>query len=120
LLASGTGNTTYVFTIILGVFLVGLAIGALLFNFLRPRITDPIRLLAMAQILVAALVMAGLVAVVVRPEALTPGASLATLEALVVSAILVVLPVTVVLGLSLNSAVAAARRRPVTGCPVTL
>ena len=82
LLASGTGNTTYVFTIILGVFLIGLAIGALLFNYLRPRITDPIRLLAMAQILVAALVMAGLVVVVVRPEALdarrlagdTPGA----------------------------------------------
>ena len=74
LLASGTGNTTYVFTIILGVFLIGLAIGALLFNFLRPRITDPVRLLAVAQILVAALVMVGLVVVVVRPEALVPGA----------------------------------------------
>jgi spermidine synthase len=104
LLASGTGNTTYVFTIILGVFLIGLAIGALLFNYLRPRISDPIRLLAMAQILVAALVMAGLVAVVDRPEALVPGASLATLKALIGSAILVVLPVTVVLGLSFPAA----------------
>jgi spermidine synthase len=30
LLASGTGNTTYVFTVILGVFLIGLALGALI------------------------------------------------------------------------------------------
>ena len=68
LLASGTGNFTYVFTVILAVFLLGLALGALLFNFIRPRITDPVRLLAAAQILVAALVMVGLVGVVVRPR----------------------------------------------------
>ena len=104
LLASGTGNTTYVFTIILGVFLIGLAIGALLFNYIRPRITDPIRLLAFAQILVAIFVIVGLVTVVVRPEALTPGASVATLRALIGSAILVVLPVTIVLGLSFPAA----------------
>ena len=104
LLASGTGNTTYVFTIILGIFLIGLAIGALLFNFIRPRITDPIRLLAFAQILVAALVIGGLVTVVVRPEALAPGATLETLQALIGSAILVVLPVTIVLGLSFPAA----------------
>ena len=104
LLASGTGNTTYVFTIILGVFLIGLALGALLFNFIRPRITDPIRLLAFAQILVAILVMGGLVAVVVQPEELAPGASLATLQALLRAAVVVVLPVTVVLGLSFPAA----------------
>jgi spermidine synthase len=104
LLASGTGNTTYVFTVILGVFLIGLAIGALLFNYIRPRITDPIRLLAFAQILVALLVIGGLVAVVVQPEDLAPGASLATLRALIGSAIVVVLPVTVVLGLSFPAA----------------
>ena len=50
LLASGTGNTTYVFTIILAVFLIGLALGALLFNIIRPRISDPVRLLAAAQV----------------------------------------------------------------------
>ena len=104
LLASGTGNTTYVFTVILGVFLIGLAIGALLFNFVRPRIGDPVRLLAVAQILVAALVLVGLVGVVVRPEALNPGEALATLRALTVSAIVVVLPVTIVLGLSFPAA----------------
>ena len=54
LLASGTGNTTYVFTMILAFFLMGLAVGALMFNVVRPRIGDPVRLLAGAQILVAA------------------------------------------------------------------
>jgi len=104
LLASGTGNTTYVFTIILAVFLVGLAVGALLFNFVRPRINDPIRLLAVAQMLVAGLVLLGLVGVVVRPEQLTPSQSLATLGALTRSAILVVLPVTILMGLSFPAA----------------
>ncbi len=104
LLASGTGNTTYVFTVILGVFLIGLAIGALLFNFVRPRMGDPVRLLAVAQILVAALVMIGLIGVVVRPEALNPGDALATLRVLTGDAILVVLPVTIVLGLSFPAA----------------
>ena len=57
LLASGTGNTTYVFTIILALFLAGLAIGALLFTLIRSRIGDPTRLLAFAQVLVGALVL---------------------------------------------------------------
>jgi spermidine synthase len=104
LLASGTGNTTYVFTIILAVFLVGLAVGALLFNFIRPRINDPIRLLAVAQMLVAGLVLLGLVGVVVRPENFVPSQSLATLRALTGSVLLVVLPVTVVMGLSFPAA----------------
>ena len=46
LLASGTGDMTYVFTVILALFLIGIAIGAMLFNIFRPRISDPIRLLA--------------------------------------------------------------------------
>jgi spermidine synthase len=100
LLASGTGNSTYVFTIILALFLVGLATGALMFNLLRHRIVDPVRLLAIAQIVVAVLVMAGLIGVAVRPETLVPGGSAATLWALAWAAILVVFPVTVVLGLS--------------------
>ena len=104
LLASGTGNTTYVFTIILAVFLIGLALGALLFNIIRPRITDPVRLLATAQVLVAALVMVGLIGVAVRPEALAPGSSLATLQSLAIAAVVVVLPVTVVMGLSFPAA----------------
>ena len=104
LLASGTGNTTYVFTVILGVFLIGLAVGAVLFNLIRPRIGDPVRLLANAQIFIAALVMAGLVAVVVRPEALAPNEPLATLQALLEATVIVVLPVTVVLGITFPAA----------------
>ena len=104
LLASGTGNTTYVFTVILGVFLIGLALGALVFNLVRSRIGDPVRFLAVAQIVVAVLVMVGLVGVLVRPENLDPGKPLATLQALLVSTILVVLPVTIVLGMSFPAA----------------
>jgi len=104
LLASGTGNTTYVFTVILAIFLIGIALGALLFNVMRPRIGDPVRVLAAAQILVAALVLAGLVGVVVRPEVLNPGDPLATLRSLAGAALVVVLPVTVVLGLSFPAA----------------
>src|SRR4051794_14424946 len=36
LLSSGTGNSTYVFTLILGTFLIGIAIGAAIFTVLRP------------------------------------------------------------------------------------
>ena len=104
LLASGTGNNTYVFTVILAVFLVGLALGALAFNTVRSRIGDPVRLLAATQILVAALVLIGLIAVAVRPDVLGPRASLVSLQTLLVSAVLVVLPVTVVLGLSFPTA----------------
>ena len=104
LLASGTGNTTYVFTVILAIFLIGLAFGALLFNVIRPRIGDPIRLLAVAQILIAALVVAGLVGVVLRPEAFEPTQPLATLRALFGATIVVVLPVTIVLGVTFPAA----------------
>ena len=104
LLASGTGNNTYVFTVILAIFLVGLAVGALVFNTVRSRIGDPVRLLAGTQILVAVLVLGGLIAVAVRPDALGPRTSVVSLQTLIVSAVLVVLPVTIVLGLSFPTA----------------
>ncbi len=50
LLASGTGNTTYVFATILTTFLIGLALGALIFAAVRSRVGDPLRLLAASQI----------------------------------------------------------------------
>ena len=37
LLASGTGNFTYVFTMILALFLIGIALGAIVFDTIRPR-----------------------------------------------------------------------------------
>jgi spermidine synthase len=100
LLASGTGNTTYVFTTILATFLVGIALGAVLFATLRRRLGDPLRLLAGSQVLAAALALAGLVLVLVAPHVLTPGKPIDTLIALFGSTLLVVLPVTIVLGVA--------------------
>jgi spermidine synthase len=109
LLASGTGNTTYVFTVILAIFLVGIAIGAFIFNLIRPRLRDPIGWLAITQVLVAALAILGLIGVLGRPEALTPGRPFETLRALFGSAMLVVLPVTILLGIAFPTASALLR-----------
>ena len=59
LLASGTGNSTYVFTMILALFLIGIAAGAIAFNVIRPRIRSTVGLLALAQLATAALVLIG-------------------------------------------------------------
>jgi spermidine synthase len=109
LLASGTGNTTYVFTAILAVFLVGIAIGALIFNVIRPHLGDPVRLLAITQIVVAALALIGLVGVLGQPRALNPGEPIQTLRELFGSGLLVVLPVTIVLGIAFPTASALLR-----------
>jgi MFS family permease len=100
LLASGTGNTTYVFTTILTTFLVGLALGAIAFSILRQRAGDPLRLLAASQIAAAALALAGLVLILVAPHEPTPGESIETLQRLIGSSLLTVLPVTVMLGIA--------------------
>lgn len=100
LLASGTGNTTYVFTTILTTFLVGLALGAVVFAAVRSRIGDPIRLLAGSQIAAAALALAGLVFVLVAPHEPTPGKAFETLGALIGTSLLTVLPVTLMLGIA--------------------
>jgi spermidine synthase len=104
LLASGTGNTTYVFTTILAVFLLGIALGALLFNLVRPRIGDPVRLLAAAQILVSVLVLGGLVWFLGNPHELEPFRPIETVMTLFGSVVVVVLPVTIVLGLAFPAA----------------
>jgi spermidine synthase len=100
LLASGTGNTTYVFTTILTTFLIGLALGAVIFAAIRSRVADPLRLLASSQIVAAGLALAGLVLVLVAPHEPTPGKPLETLTMLVGSTLLTVLPVTVMLGIA--------------------
>jgi spermidine synthase len=66
LLASGTGNSTYVFTTILAVFLIGLAAGALVYARLRPRIRDVVPILALGQVLVGLLVTGGMALVISR------------------------------------------------------
>ncbi len=100
LLASGTGNTTYVFTTILATFLIGLAVGAVVFARMRSRIGDPIRLLAGSQIAAAGLALAGLVLILVAPQTPTPNQALETLVTLLGASMLVVLPVTVMLGIA--------------------
>ncbi len=100
LLASGTGNTTYVFTTILATFLIGLALGAVVFAGMRSRISDPIGLLAGSQIAAAGLALAGLVFVLVAPQVPTPNQALETLTTLLGSSLLVVLPVTLMLGIA--------------------
>ena len=100
LLASGTGNSTYVFTLILGVFLYGIAVGAVIYSTFRRRIGDPIRLLAAAQVLVAVLVLGGLWLLVGASRQLDPGQPLETVKVLIPLAIAVVFPATVIMGLS--------------------
>ncbi len=109
LLASGTGNTTYVFTVILAIFLAGIAIGALIYNVVGRRWGDPVRVLAVSQMVVAGLVLLGLVGVLSQAESLDPGRPLATLGTLIGSALLVVLPVTIVLGIAFPTASALLR-----------
>jgi spermidine synthase len=104
LLSSGTGNSTYVFTIILATFLIGIALGAAFFNSIRPRIGNPVRLLAVAQIAVAVLAFAGLVLVIGRPGPLDPSQPLASAWAIFGPVLFVVLPATFVMGLSFPAA----------------
>ncbi len=104
LLSSGTGNSTYVFTIILATFLIGIALGATMFSTLRARLGDPVKLLATAQVCVAILAIAGLVFVIGRPGPLDPGQPLASAWAIFGPVLFVVLPATFVMGLSFPAA----------------
>jgi spermidine synthase len=104
LLASGTGNSTYVFTMILAVFLTGIAIGAVIFSIVRPRIRRPVLVLAGAQLAVALLALLGLVLVIGRPPGMDPSQAIATLGLLWGTVIPVVLPATIVMGLAFPAA----------------
>jgi spermidine synthase len=100
LLASGTGNTTYVFTAILTTFLIGLALGAVVFAAVRSRVGDPLRLLAGSQIVAAALAFTGLVLLLTAPHAPPVGGHVETIKGLFGAALLTVLPVTMMLGIA--------------------
>jgi spermidine synthase len=103
LLSSGSGNSTYVFTIILAIFLVGIAIGAAVFV---QRLAGSGRLLGavgLAQLGVAALALLGL-----------PFLARFIDVPFAIRVLIVVLPSTLVLGLTLpmaSSLVGAAARR---------
>lgn len=101
LLSSGTGNSTYVFTLILAVFLVGIALGAAGFAAFRHRIRSAAKVIALAQLAVAVLATAGLVLVIARPEVLDPNRPLESAAAALIPIVLVVLPTTYAIGLTL-------------------
>ncbi len=113
LLASGTGNYTYVFTLILVVFLCGIAIGALLFTLLRRWIRRPVALLAGTNVIVAVLALAGVALVISVPVEFTlrAGRIDGVIDILFWRVLLVVLPATIVMGLSfpVSSALVAGR-----------
>jgi spermidine synthase len=98
LLSSGTGNSTYVFTIILGMFLIGIALGAAGFSNLRSRISSPVAVIAVAQSCVAVLALLGLVFVIGRPGPIDPMRPIESVLAVFTPIVLVVLPATWVLG----------------------
>ncbi len=106
LLSSGTGNTTYVFTVILALFLTGIAIGALIFNIVRPRLRDPRRLVGISQILIAVLVIGGVTWFTGQPQTISAAGPLGSVTALFLSAIPIVLGTTIVLGLTFPAAAA--------------
>src|SRR5262249_33706572 len=98
LLSSGTGNSTYVFTLILATFLIGITIGAAFFAVTRRWIRRPIGLVAIAQLLVAAIVLIGLIQVIAHPGNLDPSKGLESVQAMIPPVLLVVLPATIVMG----------------------
>ena len=107
LLASGTGNYTYVFTMILALFLIGIALGAITFNIIRPRIRSTVGLLAVAQLGTAILAIVG--GVLIIPGASTgildvQGSSVGAFGPFLRTSALVVLPATFVMGLSFPAA----------------
>jgi spermidine synthase len=104
LLSSGTGNSTYVFTLILGMFLIGITIGATLFAITRRWVRRPIALIAVAQVIVAAVAIAGLVGVIGHPGKIDPGKALESAQAILVPILLVVLPATIVMGFTFPAA----------------
>jgi spermidine synthase len=106
LLASGTGDSTYVFTTILTVFLIGLAIGAVVFNLARTRIRT-INLLALGQVLIALLVLFGMILITNR--GVTGLLHLTTnfgslFSNFAVPVLFIVLPATFVMGLTFPAA----------------
>ena len=107
LLASGTGNSTYVFTAILALFLIGIALGATAFAQVRTRIRDTVGFLAVAQLVTAILVAIGAVAIIPSSSGglldFTASTGQSFGRFLVVAAVVVV-PATFVMGLSFPAA----------------
>ena len=102
MLGAGTGSSTYVFTIILALFLVGIATGAVILGALRPRRSLAPALIGLAQVATAVLVVAG-AAVLASPAKPFNGAAPDFTDALrsfAWAAAVVVLPPTIAMGIT--------------------
>jgi spermidine synthase len=102
LLGAGTGSSTYVFTVILVLFLIGIALGAGLLGVLRPRVHSMVALIGVGQILTAAFACAGAVMLASPASPFRGGSSdfMLVLGYFAAQATLIVLPATVVMGLT--------------------
>lgn len=98
LMSSGTGNSTYVFTLILATFLLAIALGALFFSIVRRAIRRSILPIAAAQVLSGIFALVGLVLVISHPSAFGITDGLVSLRAVALPIVLVVLPATLVMG----------------------
>lgn len=101
LLSSGTGGTTYIFSAILVIFLVGIAVGALLYGAGVGRSTRPAMVLGVAQLLVGAIAIGGMTLI---------GGTLVVLP-LPLLMLVTLLPATILMGLALPVASGLAAQR---------
>ena len=106
LLSAGTGSSTYVFTIILTLFLIGIALGAMLFGSMRPRLRSPLLVIGVAQVITALLVAVGSL-VLAQPA--SPFQSGTWFRDFALSTALVVLPPTIALGITFPASSALMR-----------
>jgi spermidine synthase len=102
LLSTGTGSSTYVFTTVLVLFLIGIALGAGLLGALRPRVRSAVALIAIAQILTAAFALAGAVILSAPADPFFGGSLdfLTSLGRFAAQAVFVVLPATIAMGIT--------------------
>lgn len=102
MLGAGTGNSTYVFTAILALFLLGIALGAGILGALRPDRLRAARSIGIAQVATAVFVVAG-AALLASPAGPFIGSSAdfaAGLAHFAAMAVFVVLPATVMMGIT--------------------
>jgi spermidine synthase len=102
MLGAGTGSSTYVFTIILALFLVGIATGAVILGILRPSRRHAPLVIGIAQVLTAVAVVVG-AAVLAAPARPFNGAAadfVASLQGFAIAAAVVVLPATIAMGIT--------------------
>ncbi len=102
MLGAGTGSSTYVFTIILALFLIGIATGAVLFGILRSRMTSVGRMIGFAQLLTAAFVLIGAFTLASPVNPFNGGAPdfMEALRSFAINSAVVVLPATIALGIT--------------------